>query len=157
MGGCEPPCGCWDLNSWPSEEQSVLLPAEPSHQPLFLAFLSLHLWSFPLVWKDLTRDDWLVNLTSSRMQTSGSSCEELPWLDYLKQEDPCQMRVAPSRGHPHKRMWKKNTLVFARLPSVLLASPSILLLLHHFFLSFLSSFFFFSFPFFFFFFFFFFF
>ena len=24
---------CWDLNSGPSEEQSVLLPAEPSHQP----------------------------------------------------------------------------------------------------------------------------
>ena len=21
MGGCEPPCGCWDLNSGPSEEQ----------------------------------------------------------------------------------------------------------------------------------------
>jgi hypothetical protein len=23
--GCEPPCGCWDLNSGPLEEQSVLL------------------------------------------------------------------------------------------------------------------------------------
>jgi hypothetical protein len=33
MGGCEPPCGCWDLNSVPLEEQSVLLPTEPSHQP----------------------------------------------------------------------------------------------------------------------------
>ena len=33
MGGCEPPCGCWDLNSEPSEEQSVPLPTEPSHQP----------------------------------------------------------------------------------------------------------------------------
>jgi hypothetical protein len=33
MGGCESPCGCWDLNSGPSEEQSVLLPAEPSCQP----------------------------------------------------------------------------------------------------------------------------
>jgi hypothetical protein len=32
-GSCEPPCGCWDLNSGPSEEQSVLLPVEPSHQP----------------------------------------------------------------------------------------------------------------------------
>ena len=29
----EPPCGCWDLNSGPSEEQSVLLPTEPSCQP----------------------------------------------------------------------------------------------------------------------------
>ena len=23
--GCEPPCGCWELNSGPLEEQSVLL------------------------------------------------------------------------------------------------------------------------------------
>jgi hypothetical protein len=31
--GCEPPCGCWDLNSGPSEEQSVFLTTEPSLQP----------------------------------------------------------------------------------------------------------------------------
>jgi hypothetical protein len=31
--GCEPPRGCWDLNLGPLEEQSVLLTAEPSHQP----------------------------------------------------------------------------------------------------------------------------
>jgi hypothetical protein len=30
--GCEPPCGCWDLNSGPLEEQSALLHAEPSRQ-----------------------------------------------------------------------------------------------------------------------------
>jgi hypothetical protein len=36
MGGCEPLCGCWDLNSGPSEEQSVLLTAEPSRQTLDL-------------------------------------------------------------------------------------------------------------------------
>ena len=30
---CEPPCGCWELNSGPSEEHSVLLTAEPSFQP----------------------------------------------------------------------------------------------------------------------------
>ena len=28
--GCEPPCGCWKLNSEPLEEQSVLLATEPS-------------------------------------------------------------------------------------------------------------------------------
>jgi hypothetical protein len=33
MGGCELPCGCWDLNSGPSEKQSVLLITEPSLQP----------------------------------------------------------------------------------------------------------------------------
>jgi hypothetical protein len=32
VGRCESPCSCWDLNSGPSEEQSVLLPAEPSCQ-----------------------------------------------------------------------------------------------------------------------------
>jgi hypothetical protein len=31
--GCEPPCGCWELNSGLLEEQSVLLTAEPSLQP----------------------------------------------------------------------------------------------------------------------------
>ena len=30
VDGCEPPCGCWDLNSGPLEEQPVLLPTEPS-------------------------------------------------------------------------------------------------------------------------------
>ncbi|ERE68196.1 coiled-coil domain-containing protein 18 [Cricetulus griseus] len=34
MDGCEPPCGCWKLNSGPLEEQSVLLTSEPSLQPV---------------------------------------------------------------------------------------------------------------------------
>jgi hypothetical protein len=42
--GCEPPCGYWDLNSGPSEEQSVLLPAEPSHQPHFFEALDFLSW-----------------------------------------------------------------------------------------------------------------
>ena len=33
MDGCEPPRGCWDLNSGPSEEQSMFLTAEPYLQP----------------------------------------------------------------------------------------------------------------------------
>ena len=36
--GCEPPCGCWDLNSGPLEEQSALLTTEPTHQPLSVVF-----------------------------------------------------------------------------------------------------------------------
>ena len=32
MDGCEPTCGCWDLNSRPPEEQSVLLTFKPSLQ-----------------------------------------------------------------------------------------------------------------------------
>jgi hypothetical protein len=38
--GCEPLCGCWDLNSGPSEEQSVLLTAEPSLQSPKVLFLN---------------------------------------------------------------------------------------------------------------------
>jgi len=37
-GGCEASCVCWELNSGPLEEQSVLLTAEPSLQPLFSEF-----------------------------------------------------------------------------------------------------------------------
>ena len=29
---CEPPCGCWESNSAPLEDQSVLLTSEPSLQ-----------------------------------------------------------------------------------------------------------------------------
>jgi hypothetical protein len=43
MNGCEPPCGCWDLNSGPSEEQSVLLTAEPSLQPQSNSYKEKHL------------------------------------------------------------------------------------------------------------------
>ena len=32
IDGYEPPCGCWELNPGPLEEQPVLLTAEPSHQ-----------------------------------------------------------------------------------------------------------------------------
>jgi hypothetical protein len=46
MGGCEPPCGCWDLNSGLSEEQSVLLPTEPSRQPDFVYLLDISLFTF---------------------------------------------------------------------------------------------------------------
>ena len=38
IDGCKPPCGCWELNSGPLEEQSVLLTSEPSLQPLCFSF-----------------------------------------------------------------------------------------------------------------------
>ena len=36
--GGEPPCDCWELNSGPLEEQSVLLTSEPSLQPPCVSF-----------------------------------------------------------------------------------------------------------------------
>jgi hypothetical protein len=38
IDGCKPPCGCWELNSGPLEEQPVLLTAEPSLQPDYKVF-----------------------------------------------------------------------------------------------------------------------
>ena len=43
MDGCEPQCGCGDLNSEPLEEQSVFLTAEPSFQPQRQSYDS-HFW-----------------------------------------------------------------------------------------------------------------
>jgi hypothetical protein len=50
--GCEPPCGCWELNSEPLEEQPVLLTVESSlwhprsHETLLhISFCLLVLWS----------------------------------------------------------------------------------------------------------------
>ena len=47
MDGCEPPCGCWELNLGPLEEQSVLLTAEPSLQPPCAKILKATDWSKP--------------------------------------------------------------------------------------------------------------
>jgi hypothetical protein len=44
--GCEPPCGCWELNSGPLEEQSMLLTSEPSSlQPIGILY---YLLFFPI-------------------------------------------------------------------------------------------------------------
>jgi hypothetical protein len=36
IDGCEPPCGCWDLNLGPLDEQPVLLTTETSLQAIDL-------------------------------------------------------------------------------------------------------------------------
>ena len=36
--GCEPPCGCWELNSGPQEEQSALLTTASPLQPDWKTF-----------------------------------------------------------------------------------------------------------------------
>ena len=38
---CKLPCGCWELNSGPLEEQPMLLTVESSFQPLALHFLAI--------------------------------------------------------------------------------------------------------------------
>ena len=47
--GCEPLCGCWELNSRLLEEQSVLLIAEPSLQSWFVClFVCLFVFVFQI-------------------------------------------------------------------------------------------------------------
>jgi hypothetical protein len=41
--GCEPPRGCWELNTGPLEEQLVLLTAKPSLQPPMFVYLIITL------------------------------------------------------------------------------------------------------------------
>jgi hypothetical protein len=53
MDGCEPPCGCWDLNSGPLKEHSVLLTAEPSLQPHLLLRIEFTVGKVEIVTLDL--------------------------------------------------------------------------------------------------------
>jgi hypothetical protein len=47
IDGCEPPCGCWELNSGPLEEQSVLSTSEPSLQPCYRSiWLPVYLYMY---------------------------------------------------------------------------------------------------------------
>jgi hypothetical protein len=45
--GCELPCGCWELNSWPLEEQSLLLTTEQFWNVPFFFFLITQFYLFP--------------------------------------------------------------------------------------------------------------
>ena len=73
--GCEAPCGCWELNSVPSEEQSVLLTAEPSLQPpwvfffvcLFVLYYLFVFWDW--VWlKSMYRRTQCVELSVPKLR-----------------------------------------------------------------------------------------
>ena len=59
--GHEPPCGFWELNSGPLEEQSVLLTTEPSLQPKLQVFMLCG----PLSWSS----QWGVRVMCSRSGT----------------------------------------------------------------------------------------
>ena len=50
VAGGEPPCGCWKLNSGPLWEQSVLLTAEHSLQPVLCGWIESLLCSLGQSW-----------------------------------------------------------------------------------------------------------
>ena len=111
MDGCEAQCGCWDLNSGPSEEQSVLLTTEPSLQPFTQVlrqgnFLELLLFCFIA----------LVSLCSAK------ACTKV--LAWARQTLP--LRHIPSPGflegcHYHSTL-SSLTSLFCQFLSTLLIS-----------------------------------
>jgi hypothetical protein len=86
-GGCEPPCGCWDLNSGPLEEQSVLLTTEPSLQPHMFAFLSQEIKAWRREKKRFSR---------SSSETGGSLADKEPRHIGLPNQTLVMVTAAPS-------------------------------------------------------------
>jgi hypothetical protein len=68
--GCEPPCGCWELNSGPLEEQSVLLTAEWSLQlppPPWLLIIVIWRWLWQRVcgqWRTLFLFGYVTDISN---------------------------------------------------------------------------------------------
>jgi hypothetical protein len=73
--GCEPPCGCWELNSRPLEEQSVLLTSEPSLQPYSVAFVFV---AFMLFLDRVTLFETVLKFTPLPQPPEGCGCKPKP-------------------------------------------------------------------------------
>ena len=57
--GCEPPCGCWELNSGRLEEQAMLLTSEPSLQPPVLSSFKMDFMSV-LIFEEMRKQQILI-------------------------------------------------------------------------------------------------
>jgi hypothetical protein len=106
--GYEPPCGCWDLNSGPSEEQSLLLTTGVISPAPAWGFLTV-VWEEPRKTEQACcggcRGIWLASLGAllHHKQTPGGSSEAAksqallvhmePWhLGLVKREDFSRFR-----------------------------------------------------------------
>jgi hypothetical protein len=102
MDDCEPPCGCWELNSGSLEEQSVLLTSEPSLQPQILGSfkspICVHnrLWSLWLAVACCTAQTDSVRLRALRAQQL--------LLTKGRQEEVWTCKQKPSAG-----LWKQGS------------------------------------------------
>jgi hypothetical protein len=72
--GCEPPRGCWELNSGPLEEQPVLLAAEPSLQSLVFVIIIFYLLLGLCLCTHTTLCTWRFE------NMSVFSCRHFTWL-----------------------------------------------------------------------------
>ena len=84
--GCELPCGCWQSNMSPLEEQPTLLAAEPSHQIFIMCPYQTHFsfLSFPFIIRRLKLykagvPHWQASSPwASRRFLGGSAAPHLP-------------------------------------------------------------------------------
>ena len=86
IDGCEPPCGCWELNSQLLEEQSVLSTSEPSLQPqksVYVFKIYFYLWGqMSHVYKCLRRPAMGIGLLKLELQVSDVGTwywTQFPW------------------------------------------------------------------------------
>lgn len=98
---CEPPCGYWELNQGPPEEQPVLLTAEPSLQlpSEILSSAQINRIFFPIY---LLRRKWLLHLDHDESHlkspsTLWSISPAMPLLSWNSSEIP----VSASQVHHH--------------------------------------------------------
>jgi hypothetical protein len=100
IDGCEPPCGCWELNSGALEEQLVLLTAEPSLQPhscsLWAGFYANSLFGhcFSLL--------WVPSLSSTKAHLSSTVLSCVPHLNYFIDNHKKWRAQVSSDGEPNK-------------------------------------------------------
>jgi len=105
--GCEPPCGCWDLNSGPLEEQSVLLTTEPTLQAstslLKQTVVLGSLYSIPLVRVPLSMPVlyWMLTEAFYYGVEEGTSTMEHVWGS----EDNYVESVLPFHLYEGPRYW----------------------------------------------------
>lgn len=58
VDGCEPLCGCWELNAGPLKEQPLLLTFEPTLQPPIIYYNTyFHLWYEFILWEGIVLSD----------------------------------------------------------------------------------------------------
>ena len=93
----ELPCGCWELNSGPLQEQQVLLTTEPPFQPPVFSKLKHYIYLF-IGWVRVP-----VCACGRRMTANGSAIHHVGSGDQMQ-----SVKFAPSTTH--KLLTKKNNL-----------------------------------------------
>jgi len=151
--GCEPPCGCWELNSGPLEEQPVLLTTEPILQSnLFTLILCalvfcLHVclsvclslsdcvgvrshrtWTIDSC--ELPHECWELNPRSSQRAASVLYCWAIPTPEFPSPKDrvscvPAGLKYIISHGGPQTPAFPPSAALRSRASINMLVSFSL--------------------------------